>query len=382
MTQLLLVVPGLLWPAFRTHRPAQDLPLPALARLLGSGQRRIAAAISYERQLAQLLQLERDTRPLAALRRLGEGEGRGEARHAGGTHWLCADPVHLAFAHEHLLLSDFCAAEIDAGEAAALVAALNKDFAELGHFSAATPTRWYLERRQSTAARFAALHDVVGRPVQDFLPAGVAGSESESGSEARRWRHALNEIQIALHSHPVNQARTAAGQRSINSLWFWGDGAGEAACPALPMQSSLLRVPPLLQSVEPVARGMAQVANLPVNVPDPATALAADTLVVLDTLVGPARHLDLDDWRAQLLKLENDWLGPALHALDSGHLHRFELLAPGESASLALSYGRNARWRFWRRPLALDDLHADLARKAAAAASAFTSTSSPTASPP
>jgi hypothetical protein len=350
MTQLLLVVPGLIWPASRTHRPAQDLPLPALARLLGFGRRRIAAGVAYERQLAQLFGRAGDTRPLAALRRLGE-EG---VTDADGAHWLCADPVHLMFAREHLLLSDLSDAEIDATAAEALVAALNEGFADIGHFSVAAPTRWYLKLEQPPAARFSSLHDVVGRPVQDFLPGDFDADEGEG----RRWRHALSEIQIALHNHPVNKAREAAGQRTINSLWFWGGGAGKPAPPPLPAEA--FRLPPTIQAAEPVVRGMARAANIAAGVPDPKAAFAADTLVVLDALAGPARHLDLDAWRAQLLKLENDWFEPIMQALDSGRLHRFELLAPGDTASLTLGYGRGARWCFWRRPLALDDLHASL----------------------
>jgi hypothetical protein len=347
MTQLLLVVPGLIWPASRTHRPAQDLPLPALARLLGFGRRRMAAGVAYEQQLAQIFKPGDDAQPLAALRLRGED---GSALAEGD--WLCADPVHLSFAQEHLLLSDFNDAEIDAAQAATLVSALNADFADIGAFSAATPTRWYLKLARPPSVRFSSLHEVVGRPVQDFLPAGADASEAE----ARRWRHALSEIQIALHNHPVNKAREVAGQRTINSLWFWGGGAGAAA--RVPSPAAVFRLPPTVQAAEPVARGMARAAGMAVGVPDPKTAFAADTLVVLDALAGPARHLDLEDWRAQLLRLENDWFAPVMQALDSGRLHRFELLAPGDATSLALSYGRGARWGFWRRPLALDELHA------------------------
>jgi hypothetical protein len=43
------------------------------------------------------------------------------------------------------------------------------------------------------------------------------------------WRHAINEAQMVLHAHPVNQARQAAGQPVVNSLWPWGGGRLPAA---------------------------------------------------------------------------------------------------------------------------------------------------------
>lgn len=38
------------------------------------------------------------------------------------------------------------------------------------------------------------------------------------------WYKLLNEIQMFMHQHPVNQQRIQRGTLPINSLWFWGGG--------------------------------------------------------------------------------------------------------------------------------------------------------------
>ncbi|MDR1661804.1 MAG: hypothetical protein LBR95_05175 [Azoarcus sp.] len=357
MTRLLLVIPGLIWSAPQTGRPAQDLPLAGLSRLLGDGRRRIEASARPEDSLLRLFGFDGETPPLAALRRLGEDGGSrslslGEHltnRHCeegfpgpdAGTHWLCADPVNLSLTRECLFLGDFADGEVEASEAAALIAALNRDFPDLGQFSAATPTRWYLRLDRPTTVRFSPLHDVCGRPVQDFLPEGGEAS-------ARHWRHILNEIQIALHNHPANEARKATGRRTINSLWFWGASGQPAAAPRAFCSA--------IQTLDPVARGLARAAGIEPSAPDVDAALRTDTLVVLDPLAAPARRLELAFWRTALAALENDWFAPLAKALDAGRPLRLELFAPGDRYSLSLIISHRSHWRFWRKPFPLDAL--------------------------
>ena len=39
------------------------------------------------------------------------------------------------------------------------------------------------------------------------------------------WYKLLNEIQMFMHQHEVNQQRMQSGLLAINSLWFWGAGS-------------------------------------------------------------------------------------------------------------------------------------------------------------
>ena len=109
--QIQLLIPGLLWPVATLLGPASGLALDGLATLLGRGRRQVTAFEPYDRQLARLFGLRGDTLPMAALRRLGEADAPAPEP---GSHWLCADPVNLSFAREHLLLQAFPDEELDA----------------------------------------------------------------------------------------------------------------------------------------------------------------------------------------------------------------------------------------------------------------------------
>ncbi|MDR2032855.1 MAG: hypothetical protein LBP86_11570 [Azoarcus sp.] len=353
MSRLTLVVPGLIWPAPQTPRPARDIPLAALSRLLGRGRWKSGPPVSCESLLARLFGVENVEPSMAVLRRLGEdGDREGGNAACAEAYWLCADPVHLSLAREYLLLSDFADDEIDAAEARALCAALNDDPAAPGHFQAVASTRWYVRLARPPEARFSSLHEAAGRPLQHFLPVGEEG-------EARRWRRLLNDIQVTLHHHPLNQARAARGRRTVNSLWFWGGGLA-ASAPAAHAPC------PVVQARDPLARGLARAAGIAPDMPEAEAALRAETLAVLDTLALPARRLDLAAWREALAAMEHDWFAPLARAVDAGHLRALTVRVPGERADFTFTLDGGLRWCFWRRPVILDDLHARLAASRAA----------------
>jgi len=334
-----LVIPGLVWPAATVTDLTRGLALPALQALLGHARVTSAPAMSLEAWLGQAFGLAPETLPHAALRRLGEAD------HAAvDGEWLCADPVHLHFARERLLLSDASDLALTAGEAAALITSLNDFFGEaepgLGRFEAGAPERWYLRLAEPARARFVALNDVVGRPVAPFLP---------EGEDARRWQRLVSEAQILLHDHPVNRAREAAGGRAVNSVWLWGGGhlPARLAAPARTVHADAV-----------LARGLARAAGLePVS---PHALPAGDALVVLDALQLPALHLDIERWQQTLLRLEADWFAPLLTALKAGRTGALRISAPGDRTTLELTLGAASRWKFWQRPRALDSLTAIL----------------------
>lgn len=334
-----LIIPGLLWPAASLVGPAAGLALPALAHLLGKGRMTHVEFEPYHTQLLRLFGDAQASTALADLRRRGESC----LPPADDAHYLCADPVNLSFAREHLLLGEFPDDDIEPAEAHGLVAALNDTFGDLGHFELASPTRWYLRLNEPTSARLYPLHDVVGRPIKHFLP---------EGDDGRLWQRTLNELQIVLHNHPLNQAREASGKRPINSLWPWGAGT-----PPQPRPCSFAAV----QAEGPLGLGLGVTAGLPTRTPDLASALNANTLVVVERLLLPARQLDLDRWRQSLIELERDWFAPLASALRQGKLRTLNLTAPGDRFTLQLHAGARDHWRFWRKPLALDALLKSLA---------------------
>jgi len=58
-------------------------------------------------------------------------------------------------------------------------------------------------------------HDIIGRKIKDYLPAGPYGAI---------FLKMMEESSALLKDHPVNRDRRARGLRPANSIWIWGEG--------------------------------------------------------------------------------------------------------------------------------------------------------------
>lgn len=226
---------------------------------------------------------------------------------------LRADPVHLRTDSGGLILFDSASFELGAAESHALARTLAGHLAVDGWTLVhRDPRRWYLVGKDPQELVTAALPVVRGTPVPVC---------SFSGTDAPAWTTRLNELQMLMHNHPVNQARAARGQVPVNSLWLWGGGEPSAPAPA-----DCSRV----LGDTPFARGCARYCGLPTGSPG---ARAADTplsaaerrLVVLEDCRTAAAYDDIAGWQTALQRLEDDWFTVLLRALRTGRLDRLEL---------------------------------------------------------
>lgn len=334
--QLHLILPGLAWPNAGASGLASGLNLPALETMLACARVAHEPPMSFESWLGQAFGIPPDRVPVAALRRLGERDNtsvEGE--------WLCADPVHLHFAGEHLLLTDGFDLGLSTADAATLLEGLNDHFLatepDFIRFEARSSRRWYLRLKSPARAEFSPLGEVVGRPVARFMP---------RGEESSRWQRIINESQVFLHNHPVNQAREAAGQRMVNSLWFWGGGS---------LPEKVVAPAPIVRAEDRLTCGLARAAGVR---PDGLTGRlpAQDAFIVVDALYRPSLHLDIDAWRSAMVELETQWFKPLLAALKSRKLTRLRITAPGDRVTLEMRLGAYDLWKFWSRPRSLESL--------------------------
>lgn len=348
---LTLIVPGLLWPRqalvdltgdlVDPHHPA----LPAFTTLLGRGRIARAAVGSTHDWLARLLGLPTPL-PAAALRGLALGDvsldGNGNVNtSAAGQRWLCLDPLHLRLDQLRAHVDPPRLTDLRMAEAEQLAVSLAPTFAPFGELRVLASHAWQLRLQPGVdAPPTVPLPDLIARTAPT-LPDGAAWAA---------WRRALTEAQMILHAHPVNQAREAAGQPVINSLWPWG--AGALPTPNTPKHPA---DDLLLWSDDSLAQGAARLLGLP-TAPAPARYAPSDNaaaLILFDGLDYPARSADTHTWRERLLALENDWLAPALAALRRGQLAELHLLAPGDTLSFEIRLRRADDWKFWRRPAPL-----------------------------
>jgi hypothetical protein len=196
--------------------------------------------------------------------------------------------------------------------------------------------RWYLQGPDCNGLHSTPLSRVRGKPVGDYLP---------RGSAAPAWMQLSNEMQMLLHSHPVNQARVGKGLAALNSVWIWGGGV-------LPDSGGKLFEG--VYSDDPLLRGLALWAGSSVQRP-PAGARQllrqgcchGRILVMPDgELMRAAAYERVSEWSEAVARYEHDWFVPLLQALAGGRLQRLELIAMN---GRRYSLGRGNLWRFWRR---------------------------------
>jgi hypothetical protein len=246
----------------------------------------------------------------------------------GPCSWCLAQPVHLAAGLDHLRLAPLAQAAVSAEEASALGAHLAAHFpADELSVAAFVHGAWLLRLAGSIDCSTRAPDLVVGHDVHDFMPAGRDGP---------RIRSLMNEIQMLLHDHPVNQRRERARQLPVNSWWLWG--IGEAAPGTAPIDGedgwSLHGDDRWLHALWRV-RGR-DAGSSPTLADDP---LQGDAFVALSQ--PPAGPL-----ADALASVDTGLLSMLVSSVRAGALGSLDLLA----GSTTLRIDSRARLRFWRRP--------------------------------
>lgn len=255
--------------------------------------------------------------------------------------WLRADPVHLSFDRDRLILADAQKLEITPEQAARLVAEIMEVFSTDGWLlKAPHPARWYLKPKRAPQLITSPLSQVVGRDIRGFLP---------RGPDEKPWQTIMNEIQILLHSSTVNVEREKEGKLPVNSLWFWGSGR-------------LPRITPVtwtsVWSNEPVSLSLAKLSGTPATgLPEGyadwrrQAEATGDHLMVLDEAHDATLYADVPRWQEALGKLETNWMEPLWRDLKAGALERATFITDA-GRSFTLSSGQARRWWRRRRPLA------------------------------
>jgi len=324
---MLVLIPHLFPTKQLLKAAAPDLCLPALQSLLARGIRQPCPDDGVEAALCETLGIKRQQDwPLAPITLAADGGEAGEA------YWLRADPVHLRVMRDRIVLTDGDDLSLSREEADALAGTVGQHFGADMNPLPLHPRRWYLRFSRAPNLTTTPLSVAVGRDIDPLLP---------HGADAMRFRAQLNELQMLLHEHPVNQAREARGELPVNSLWLWGGGHPPVS-PARPVAI-------YTHNAEAQALGAfcnAHVRALPAQL-DPLL-LAADGVILLDGLTRSGQYGDACGWRESLRELERDWFVPLLGMLRKIGPQGLCLLDPIGGKALHLQ-ARDA-WKFWRRP--------------------------------
>lgn len=158
----------------------------------------------------------------------------------GSQAWALLTPVHLQVESERVTLTDPQALALDEADSKALLEAVRALFEDEGftlHWTA--PDQWLATHPLFDGLATASLDRVLGRNVDPWLP---------DQPQARLLRRLQNEVQMLFYTHPLNDAREAAGLLPVNSFWCSGCGRAPAASSApRARQDDRLRAPALAE---------------------------------------------------------------------------------------------------------------------------------------
>ena len=276
-----LLLPGALLPREVVDALAEPLAQTALAALLaradlvGDSETAAPAHLAWlaEHLFQQAMPLA--TAPYAYAALAGAAPTREVLWHA--------DPVHLEVARDHLVVTPLAAPPSD-DEASALIDAANTLAAAMEARLIRAADRWFLQSGRPWDLDTEPLSVALGRPVPDALP---------RGADTGRWNRLLTEIQMTWHTHPVNEAREARGEPTINSLWLHGGGTWS------PLKRGAYGA---VLADAPEWRGAAHAAAVPSA---PADAAPDDgALIVRDALLAPRLMQDWHGWIDAVRRLD------------------------------------------------------------------------------
>lgn len=252
--------------------------------------------------------------------------------------WLRADPVYLRTGNDRLFLMGNDVLDITQAEADTFAHALRPLFAELGaELITPVPKRWYLRLAGDPHMAWPPLRDILGLDIHHCL------TGTQHNEHAKRWRRVLNEAQMLLHTHALNDARTARGELPINSVWFWGGGQ----LPARPARRYTQ-----VWSDDALASSLARLSAVP-RAPVPADG-AAHWL----EHAAPGAHLVYLEHLAEAMPIEAEalaafdtrWAAPLLGALKTRALTGLHLYAAHGAVFHGTPRGMS---RWWRRARSL-----------------------------
>jgi len=291
-----------------------DKRYPALEMLLSRGRHFRKDAQSPDHFRFDLFGVKSDGElPVAALTRAGDAAQNPEAQQ----YWLRTDPVTMWADMARVVMTSYGFADLDQFERDEIENTVRSVLLEEGiHLHTDHPERWCIALGEPLGFNFTPLEDALGVDMAEVMP---------EHAESLHWRRILNEVQIALHSCPVNVRRRNMGQQEINSVWFWGGGFIPDAA-----RHGVFNT---VYSDEPVSRGLATINDCRLRLPAEVNSVNFSRdgqSILLDWTI------DSNDPELELGRLE-------------GLAERLLVQVRNDATELELYCGKGHGWRFDRR---------------------------------
>jgi hypothetical protein len=247
------------------------------------------------------------------------------------------DPVHFAFARDHLLVTPLADAPPTADEANTLARHLREALQEIAADRAPRlhlhRESWLLTLARPWSMQATPLDGALGQSAHEHWPAGT---------DAGAWRRLLTEVQVRWHQEKLNDAREARGERAVNALWLHGGGAW------VQLQSRAFTT---VAADDPVLRGWALAAGVSADGLAGAESVPAargDALSIRRDLLLPAQFEAWGQWLLHLAELEAALASLQVACFDAGY-DELVLALAGRRQVRLVRLRQADRWRFWRK---------------------------------
>ena len=167
--------------------------------------------------------------------------------------------VTLAFSGDlrNATMEDYSSGHISSEEGRELIDTLNEELKtdDIVFYPGVSYRHLMVWKNGSVKAECTPPHDILDRPVAQYLP---------SGAGSILLRELMERSVSIMRRHPVNVRRLAAGKRPANSIWLWGQGKK----PSVPTYREKYGVNGALISAVDLTKGLGVCAGLRViNVP-------------------------------------------------------------------------------------------------------------------
>ena len=236
------------------------------------------------------------------------------------------------------VMHDFTSGHISSEDAAAIVSDIQRELAGDGieFFSGVSYRHLMVWRSGPSGASLTPPHDITGKPVHPYLPAGEG---------ADRLNAIMRRSVEILADHSVSYKLRADGKTQATSVWFWGQGKR----PAIPTLKERFGVDGSVISAVDLVNGLGRLAALDVITVPGATGFldtdygakarygleslkAHDFLLLHIEAPDEAGHMGRPDLKVEALeRIDELILGPMLQELP--HLGDFTLLLMPDHAT-------------------------------------------------
>lgn len=243
-----------------------------------------------------------------------------------------ADPVHLRAEADRLVLFPAEATGISRQESHRLLDALNREIGDDSFaFCFGEADRWYLKSDSKPSGRWFGPDEVEGHDILGFLP---------DGPDNAMTRKLINDAQMVLHEHPVNEARRERGDAEINSIWPWG-------WQSQPVATELTGCD-IVVAANPYAKGLARLVRAQAQEPlvDPVQDATGSGVIVYDDVERASRDGSAGAVESSLERLDRLYVAPLLAGLKRGGIKTIRL---ADTSGWCYTIDRRDVWKVWRR---------------------------------